>query len=264
MNISKEQMFELIRKQKNTTKEEVLKSLGKKMKRYTEEAEKEAAHPTTYYAILLLYLAAFYKKIEGAVLFDTLPDGWIYGFDYQYDEFSLNLEHVKEYNVDEDLEYRSMRLDAVYKLVTVNPDNFSVEQYAKAYDVGQGTVRQWIRRGKLRAAFKQGNEWKIPELSLPPTRGYEGAQYKWLNGIDNLPEEYQYLADYVIATFFQDRKDKSKYHVLLVSKETFTSDDPGDVAKTKNKELLLDAKDREKLELFLIAHPQVKYCGSMI
>ena len=128
----------------------------------------------------------------------------------------------------------------------------------------QGTVRQWIRRGKIRTAYKEGKEWKIPELSPPPSRGYEGAQYKWIYGLDNLPEEYSFLADYVIATFYQDMKDKSKYHVLLVSKETFTSKNPGNVAPTKNQELLLDAKEREKLELFMIAHPQIKYCGHRI
>ena len=47
--------------------------------------------------------------------------------------------------------------------------------------------------------------------------------------------------------------------MLLVSKETFVGTDKG-----KNKELLLDAKDREKLELFMIAHPQIKYCGTLI
>lgn len=88
--------------------------------------------------------------------------------------------------------------------------------------------------------------------------------YQWINGVDNLPQEYEYLADYVLATFRQDRKDKSKYHVYLVSKETFASDNPGDVAMRKNKELVLNTNDREKLELFMISHPQIKYCGNMI
>ena len=162
MNISKEQMFELIRKQNNTTKEEVLKSLGKKMKRYTEEAEKEAAHPTTYYAILLLYLAAFYKKIEGAVLFDTLPDGWIYGFDYQYDEFSLNLEHVKEYNVDEDLEYRSMRLDQLMSSYTLS---------CRGLGISFVTDTVICSSGREAASRRPRSFSAVPSRAVTPSRG---------------------------------------------------------------------------------------------
>ena len=46
------------------------------------------------------------------------------------------------------------------------------------------------------------------------------------------------------------QKDKSLYHVLLVSKEAFIYN-----KMDKNKELLLNAKEREKLELFMISHP---------
>ena len=256
--------LEVIRERECTTKAAALKRLKKKIDRYGEEADTNPKYPKTYYALMIVLLNMFYEKIDKAVLFEELPDYWTYGFTFEYDEFSLNLEHIKEYKLDEDNEYRSSRYDAVYKLVTIRPTSFTVDQYAKFYQVEQGTVRQWIRRGKIRTAYKEGSEWKIPELSPPPSRGYEGAQYKWIYGIDNLPEEYNYLSDYVIATFYQDIKDKSKYHVLLVSKETFVSENPGDVASTKNREMLLDAKEREKLELFMISHPQIKYCGLVI
>ena len=51
--------------------------------------------------------------------------------------------------------------------------------------------------------------------------------------------------------------------MLLVARETFSSDDKT-VAKAKNRELLLDSKEREKMELFMISHPQIKYCGYVI
>ncbi len=264
MAVSKEKIYELIREQNDTSKKEVMKSLKKKIDYYSESINEESLKPKKYCEILLIYLVEFYERIESAVLFDALPDGWIYGFNYEYDEFSLYLEHIKEYIVGNNLEFKSRISDAVYKLITIKPNCFNVEQYSMVYNVGPGTVRQWIRRGKLRTAFKRGNEWLIPHITMPPSRGYEGAQYKWLNGIEDLPEEYKYLADYVIATFFQDRKDRSKYHVVLVSKKTLTSNYKGKVDTTTNKELLLDAKEREKLELFLISHPQVKYCGEII
>lgn len=263
MAVTEAQRLECLKKYECTTKDAALKKLKKKIDRYVKDAETELQFPKSYYALVAFLLSALYKKISAAIIFDELPDYWIYDFDYEYDEFCMNLIHVKKYDVDDDLEFKSYTSDAVYKMISVLPASFSVEEYSKYYDVEQGTVRQWIRRGKIRSAYKTGTEWKIPELTPPPSRGYEGAQYKWFSGIDNLPEEYAFLKDYVIATFYQDRKEKTKFHVLLVARETFSSDDKT-VAKAKNRELLLDSKEREKMELFMISHPQIKYCGYVI
>lgn len=264
MPVSEEKVLKAIKRHEYTTKESVLSAVEKKMQKYMTSVDVNPQYLQTYYALLVTLLAAFSKRIEASVLFDELPAYWTYGIDYQYDEFSLNIEHIKEYYLDDNEEYRSSINDAIYKLVVLKPTSFTVDQYSKFYAVGTGTVRQWIRRGKIRTAYKEGGEWKIPELSPPPSRGYESAQYKWLQGLDNLPDEYAFLADYVLATLYQDRKDKTKYHVLLVAKETFASHNQGSVSSSKNKELLLDAHDREKLELFMIAHPQIKYCGLVI
>ena len=257
-------ILEAIKENECTTKEAALKRLEKKIVHYVREAKENSMHPEQYYALMLIHLELFYKKIQNAVLFEKLPNYWIYDFSYAYDCFSLNLEHINEYKVTDNKEYHSSRCDATYSLVALHPTSLTVDQYARLYEVEQGTVRQWIRRGKIRTAYKEGKEWRIPKLSPPPQKSYEVAQYKWINGVDNLPQEYGYLADYVLATFRQDRKDKSKYHVYLVSKETFASDNPGDVAMRKNKELVLNTNEREKLELFMISHPQIKYCGHMI
>ena len=66
--------------------------------------------------------------------------------------------HMTQFEVDEDEEIRNRKIDAAYKLISVKPKSFSVEDYAKFYKVEQGTVRQWIRRGKLRTAYKVGTE----------------------------------------------------------------------------------------------------------
>lgn len=257
------ELHEYLRDQMPTTKAAILKKLHKKIEKYA--AKVETAVPEkeqdSYTVLLVAMMMAFAERIEKAVLFEELQDSWVYGLDINYDEFSLNIEHVREVSLNDDREYCSHITDAAYKLVIFNPQMLTVEKYCQLYNAEQGTVRQWIRRGKIRTACKVGNEWKIPILTPLPSRGYEPAQYKWLNGIDaeGLPDEYQFLSDYVLATFYQDSKEKTKFHVLLVSKETFVGTDKG-----KNKELLLDAKDREKLELFMIAHPQIKYCGTLI
>lgn len=258
------EMLPYIRKQECTTKEDVLKKLDRKITRYMEKAENDVEKLDSYGTMLVSHLVIFKEKIERAVLFDPLPDEWAYFLDYTYDEFDLNIEHFTAIEIKEDGEIVNTHADAVYKLVTLNPINLSIEKYCEIYNAEQGTVRQWIRRGKIRTAFKLGNVWKIPALTPTPSRGYEPAQYKWMSGIDKdtLPEEYAYLYDYVLATFYQDRADRTKFHVLFVAKETFMSDDRS--GNGKNKELLLDAKEREKLELFMISHPQIKYCGIVI
>ena len=150
MPTSEKEIIEAIRRNECITKEAVLRKLSKKIKKYMSEAEENPKYPKTYYALMVMFLAAFEEKIQNSVLFDNLPDYWVYELEYQYDEFSLNIEHYKEYKLEEDGGFRSGKLDAVYKLISLRPDSFSVEQYAKFYEVEQGTVRQWIRRGKIR------------------------------------------------------------------------------------------------------------------
>ena len=258
-NLTEEQLTQYIRRNECTTKEAILKRIEKKQKEYRDRLDTDTRYPKSYFALLLVLFDIFYKKIKNAVIIEGLPDYWTYNLEFNYDEFSLEMCHIASYTFDDNMQFRSKKIDAVYKLITIQPNSFSPEQYSRFYEVEQGTVRQWIRRGKIRTAYKEGKEWKIPELTPPPSRGYEGAQYKWINGVENLPDEYKYLEDYVIATFYQDQKDKSLYHVLLVSKEAFIYN-----KMDKNKELLLNAKEREKLELFMISHPQIKYCGLII
>ncbi len=259
LKLTEEEKLQYLRKIECTTKEALLKKLMKKIEWYQEATDHNIRYPKEYYTLLIAMLHTFFEKIKNSVLFDELPDYWAYYYDLNYDEFAVNIYHMSSFEVDEDMAIRQSKVDAIYKLITVNPKTFSVEQYAQFYGVEQGTIRQWIRRGKIRTAFKEGSEWKIPELTPPPSRGYESAQYKWLNGIDNLPEEYKYLKDYCIATFFQDPAKKSMYHMLLVSKEAYLYN-----KFDNNKDILLDAKEREKLELFMISNPQIKYCGLVI
>lgn len=263
MPITDEEKLVCIKRNECVTKEAALKKLRKKICKYEEDATYPVESPQNYHDLIIFFLKVLYKRIEASVLIENLPDYWIYGFTFEYDEFCLNLIHISSYEVDEDLEMRSYVSDATYTLVFVRPASFTVEQYAKYYEVEEGTVRQWIRRGKIRNAYKEGSEWRIPELTPPPSRGYEGAQYKWFAGIDNLPEEYEFLKDYVLATFWQEQKNRNQFHVTLVSRDVYYSDDKTNV-KNKNMELTLDAKEREKMELFMISHPQIRYCGTRI
>ncbi len=237
------------------TKEDVIRQIDKKISEYSDKAKEDLKTSAAFYTMLDLMLHTFRDRIKEAVLFDDLPDWWIYDYDLEYDRFNLSMVHVKEIEIDEEkIHSLGWLCDASYPLIGFGFKTLTAGEYAKLYGVGDGTVRQWIRRGKLRTASKIGNEWRIPILTVPPGRGYEGAQYIWHEDIEGLPEEYSYINDYKLATFFPDKEDKDKFHVLLVSKETTSCEDT-----SKNKELILNAKEREKLELILIARPEIRY-----
>lgn len=255
----KEQLLAALKEDRMTTKQEVIRALNKRLDRYKEEAKEDKKRPAAYYAILIEVLEFFRDSIEEAVLFDTLPDWWIYLYDIDYDRFVLKISHVADIKMEHGVhEGLSFMTDASYPLIGYSLKTVTVEEYAKTYDVGQGTVRQWIRRGKIRTAVKQGNEWRIPILTLPPERGYRSAQYVWWKELEELPEEYSFLNEYKLATFYQDIKDKNLFHVTLVSKKTKDCEDT-----SNNLELNLDAKEREKLELVMISHPDIRYSQVM-
>ena len=258
-NNQNEELLKALKEDRMTTKEEVLHSLERRIKRYSEEAKSDNKRPAAYYTILLEVLEFFRADIDKAVLFDVLPDWWIYLYDIDYDQFVLRLCHVTDAKIEKGVhEGLSFRTDASYPLIGYRLKSFTVDEYAKTYGVGQGTVRQWIRRGKIRTAIKRGNEWRIPVLTLPPERGYTTAQYIWYDELEGLPEEYSFLNDYKLATFYQDQSDKNLFHVLLVSKKTISCED-----STHNKELVLDAREREKLELLMIANSGIRYSQVM-
>lgn len=252
-------ILEALKKDRMTTKEEVIQSLERRIKRYSEGSKLDNKRPAAYYSILLEVLGFFLDTIKEAVLFETLPDWWIYLYEIEYDQFVLRLCHVADAKLEKGVhEGLSFMTDASYPLIGYRLKSFTVDEFATTYGVGQGTVRQWIRRGKIRTAIKRGNEWRIPVLTLPPERGYTSAQYIWHEELEGLPEEYSFLNEYKLATFFQDAVDKNTFHVILVSKKTTDCEDT-----SNNKELILDAKEREKLELVMIANPGIRYSQVM-
>ena len=158
----------------------------------------------------------------------------------------MYLEHYTYQYHGETLNYSS---DQSFVLIYVHSKTLTVDEYAKTYGVTAGTVRQWIRRGKIRNAIKVGSEWRIPELTELPTRGYSAGVYMWHERLKNLPEEYAFLNNYVAVLINQDQGDKNYFKISFVAGGVDT------------KEMRVDVKEREKIELFLISHPQIHFNG---
>lgn len=240
-----------------TTKFDLLEDVRKRSKKLLASISNSTQHTTSYYNQYKTQLDMFYEQIKKTVLPKRLEPFWRYTYEFTPSGSILLLEHVKELEatVDaapEDERVTSETVDQVFFLFAIEGDFLTVDEYAKKYEVEAVTVRQWIRRGKLKTAQKVGKEWIIPALTDIPGRGYEGGQYRIRGNCDDAPEEFSYLKDFKLITIWQDSKEKNTYHVKL-------SDMKGIRATTKDIDLTND--ERERLELYLMSTRSVQFVG---
>lgn len=252
MTVSREELEERFRKIHNTTKREILNSVKKDHEKIMENAKKDQRHSMAYYQTLDKIYCKFEKKIEETILFKNVEIGWYYNYMIDYSGAKLYLCHDEIWGEDEEGHILSEN-NQDFMLIEVNTKMLSVEQYAELQGVGQGTVRQWIRRGKIRNASKYGNEWKIPELTDVPKRGYTDACYSWNEELEGLPEEYVFLNQYRGVFITQSEDDKSLFYAIFLEED---NDGNG-------KRIECDNKQKEKMEMFMIAHPQIKYVSNI-
>ena len=229
-----------------TTKADLLEWLEKARERTKKKSETDLKHSAAFYHVYDKLLVKFIERISKTVLFERLEDFWHYAVSLSDSGAVLYLEHYTYQYQGDTLNFFS---DQSFTLLYVNTRTLTVEEYAATYGVTAGTVRQWIRRGKIRNAIKTGSEWRIPELTELPGRGYQSGVYMWYERLRNLPPEYAFLNDYAAALFNQDRNDKNMFTITFVARGV------------ENKEMRVDTKEREKVELFMISHPQIHFNG---
>lgn len=237
-------LADYLRRTHPCTKQEVQEALRKAEDRIDEKAKTDKRHSAAYYHQLKKILADFTERVDKSVLFEHLEDCWYYDIYFNYAGARLSLEHAvphKEHCGD----HPNYNVNQVYTLVEKAAKLLTVDEYAKLYGVETVTVRQWIRRGKLRTAVKAGREWLIPELTELPQRGYKSAIYMWYEHLRDIPEEYEFLTKYTTVLINQNRSDKNKYDV------TFAAGGVDPMIK------IYDTRQREKLELFLISDPRI-------
>ena len=192
----------------------------------------------------------------------TIADPWWY---YAIEESQEGIElkasllSKLSFRIGDDGEayFRGYSTGAGYVVAQLSLRKLTVEEYAEKYDVEPVTVRQWIRRGKLRSAEKIGNEWRIPESEDIPKRGYETGAYsintEYAIRREAIPSEpYSFLKDTESLTIFQNKDDKNTFTVMYNVHN-----------KWEPQTLELNTREREKLELFLISTPYFKCNGSM-
>lgn len=246
LNVSEETALELFHGQVMTEKADVLTNVQWQIRSAQEELEEADLARTAFLRALIEMLGRFEKKIDKTPLFEAPKDWWAFSFEIASTAITLNLEHYTSAEFNAEREIEDSEVDVTMPLLSVKAEMLTVEEFASRNQVLPVTVRQWIRRGKLRTAVKMGAEWRIPELTEIPMRGYRGARYEWDDALSGLNEEYAYINDYRSAEFSQDEADKNLYHIDFAS---------GD----KTMRINCNTKGREQLELILISNPMVTY-----
>lgn len=245
-----EQELKWIREMSTCTKERLLFRVKEQRERMREQSKTDNKHSAAYYSVLDGLFGKLQEGVENLVLFDQLEDCWAYSFYINSEGASVYLDHFSYVTFDKDGNNTSILYNANFELLKIPCRMVTVEEYAKTYEVEQGTVRQWIRRGKIRTAKKYGNEWRISELTEPPKRGYSTGSYAWDDSLTDAPDEYEYLRTPGSLCISQDEKDTKIYHVIVSH------------GMTIEKSRRLGVREREKLEHFLISHPLIRYIPS--
>ena len=230
-------------------KKAILADIDSKIAKVEQGRGVDTTHSAAFYERIKNLLIKFKEKVKRTVLFVNLEKPWGYDVDIQEDGIVLVLFHVGVYTQEEYDE--DQFFGQSFTLIKENAKLLTVEQYAEVYGVSTGTVRQWIRRGKLRSAIKTGGEWRIPELAEVSGRGYEYGGYMWTDTLSDLPEEYKFLNDYNHVGIRQDKGNKDLFHI-----ECWTEDE--NEAMINKHEFDMTSREKEKFELMLISNPLVK------
>lgn len=242
------QYSDQFKKNHMTSKQDLLKKFDCIIKTVNQKSQDDTRHSAAYYHVVNELLKKFQKKLVSTRLFTELEDWWAYELTLSYDGIYLFCNHYNFRGLAPDNKL-DMVCDQEFILLSVKSELLTVEQYAEQYGVESVTVRQWIRRGKIRTATKYGKEWRIPILTEPPTRGYSPASYSWKQPLTELPKGYEFLVAYDKVLILQIPEAKRQYQLF------FSTTDNIEIKKC----IQVTEAEKEKLELFLIAHPLVKY-----
>lgn len=233
-------------------KEDLTVDIDETLDKILKNAETDPSHSYAYYTTLKNLLEELKKKISEVILMEKLDKGWCYDWGVSYKGADLQLVHYELYDGYPEEDPSLIEMNQMFSILSVPSKMLTVEEYATLNGVEVGTVRQWIRRGKIRTAKKYGNEWKIPALTDTPKRGYTSASYSWSSKLTDLPSNLEYLNDYQKAVFTQDDDDKKLFYIYLYCGEKKFKLEADRVIECNTSE-------RERLELAIISQPEVTY-----
>lgn len=246
------------------TKEELLQTI-RETQIYLCEKEnrivRENERSLVFFERLEMLFDKFYSEVEEMFLMEPLNDWWGYGISVSDTGISLKLCHFTIlYDMFREVvnDYPTigvLEADEDFTIHETSAKLLSLEEFGAIHKVASDTVRQWIRRGKIRSAIKLGNDWRIPELFDLPKRGYNPGMYYWRDELPDLPENLSFMNDYKLV-HISPSTETGMWSVFFMHE--YMEDVNG------RKFIRMDNKQKEKFELYLIAHPLVKCSDNFI
>lgn len=258
------------------TKDALLKSIRTTQEDYRKEAASEKPqYPQALYPQLDDLLERFYHKVLVQNLPEPLPDWWCYS--YEITAFGIELLlNRHEWTHDYGGSYDCRRWKEL-TLVQVPAKMLTTGEFAQLRGVEDVTVRQWIRRGKIRTAVKYGNEWRISALTrlFQDRVSYVECAFYWEDTLPELPEKWSWLNHFHCIYLTRGERDRKRFLVTLKKEVPYKfwemswihrSDESDPLArKVVPKEkldwkdrVILESAEREALELYLIGCPEAK------
>ena len=131
-------------------------------------------------------------------------------------------------------------------VLKVTCEYIKVQEYAALNGVTENTVRNWIRRGKLRNVIKEGRDWMIPVLCENPERGFSEVAYVWGNCPEDIKNEMPDIPDNGMLVITRGAYGEGSYIVTVT-----------DLTNNTQEVKILSSAERERLEAKMIASPQV-------
>lgn len=134
-------------------------------------------------------------------------------------------------------------------IYTVKFRLLSCAEFAKRCGVSSATIRQWIRRGKLRAAVRIGRDWMLPVTTQPPENGFSPAEYKIVKSIPReICEKHPFFSKFSKSETIRISEGSNGHYKLSRS---LRDNDENQIELTKD--------EREKMELLLLQSDWAKY-----
>lgn len=245
------QLIERVWNNLPTNKQTLIEALDKASKDVEYEMRNNPQHTIQYYNALYSLLNKVILEISSRNIFDA-PKDWFYSFVISNKSATLYIKHVAGFQKNEDGNVK-LEINEKFRLINYPVKLLTVEEYAAAQKTEAVTVRQWIRRGKLRNAIKIGGEWRIPEISDPPARGFTPVTYYNRKNYLPLPKEFGVAFNQFPNIIYICKQEKEKGYAVLF-----------DSAPALIPQRLLSDAEREKLELFLISNPNITNSSSIV
>lgn len=230
--------------QKLLNKREVIESFEDFMDHHR-QGDNEEGYSDGKRKVLLDLCEEFLRKLHECNIPAIMKPFCCYEYFITHDGIKLDLVRYEDVSFDEE-GFLEASYYTEYTLTEVSCEYLTAEQYAALYDVTVTTVRQWIRRGKLRTAKKMGREWQIPAMADSPKRGFECATYFWKELPAEIGEAFPFLSKTQSVFIYQDEADKKVFYAVT-----------GGTQNENRERVELSIQQREQMELMLIAAEQV-------